>query len=454
MIVKNEEEILGQCLESVKDVADELIVVDTGSEDKTVEIAKRYSAKIFHHPWQNSFSEARNYSMSVASGDWILIIDADEILERADIPKIIEAKWQKKYDAICFGIYSVLPGQIGGSNLGKNYSGRLFKNRKSIYYEGIVHNVLRMPKRVATSDVRVYHFGYDLMPEKMQKKFERSLTLLLKQVEDNSEDAFARYNTTQMYLSRNYRKEAEVHAKKLLEIVGSNNKKQEHLYLMGLYQMAVITFGDNRQEESENYCNEALKIKDDYVDPMYMLMWIYYINGRYEEAKEICIRFIKAIEKIHQDENFNLIIVSKLGSDYTAFYILAEIARFEGDITKAKEYIDKALERNPYYWKVYRLLGEIFMDEGHYKEASEVFELGIKYGYMNAEKYGTIDAQRGEYKKMVEEFTLTTVDATLGIHQQQEIVRADVKKELKGYSKKRTIHAKRAKVFWRKFTIS
>ena len=404
LIVKNEEEMLGKCLESVADAANEIVVVDTGSEDKTVEIAERFGARVYHHPWQNSFSEARNYSLSKATGDWILIIDADEVLERSDIPKIIEAKWQRKYNAVCFGVYSVLPGQIGGSNMGKNYSARLFKNRKSIYYEGIVHNVLRMPKKVATSDIRMYHFGYDLRPEKMQEKFERSLTLLLQQIEDDPNDAFARYNTAQMLLSRNYRKEAEEHAKKLVEIVGPDNIKQQHLYLMGLYQMSVIAFGDNRVEESEKYCNEALMTKDDYVDPMYMLMWIYFIDKRYEDAKAMCWRFINTINKIHSDENFNLLIVSKLGSDYTAYYILGEISRIEGDISGAKEYINKSLEHNEYYWKAYRLLGEILMSEENYKEASEVLEMGIKYGYMNAEKYGTIGAQREEYRGMLDSY--------------------------------------------------
>src|SRR4030066_1633675 len=86
MIVKNEEKFLAQCLKSVKDATDEIIIVDTGSADKTVEIAQSFGAKVYHHPWRNSFSEARNHSISYAVCDWILQIDADESLEQADIP--------------------------------------------------------------------------------------------------------------------------------------------------------------------------------------------------------------------------------------------------------------------------------------------------------------------------------------------------------------------------------
>src|SRR4030066_756382 len=86
MIVKNEEKFLAQCLKSIKDAVDEIIIVDTGSTDNTVEIAQSFGAKVYHHPWRNSFSEARNHSLSYATCDWILQIDADEALEQSDIP--------------------------------------------------------------------------------------------------------------------------------------------------------------------------------------------------------------------------------------------------------------------------------------------------------------------------------------------------------------------------------
>ena len=86
MIVKDEEEFLPGCLESVKEAVDEIIIVDTGSTDRTVEIAKSYGAKVYFHPWENDFSKARNYSISYATGDWIMYLDADEELFKEDIP--------------------------------------------------------------------------------------------------------------------------------------------------------------------------------------------------------------------------------------------------------------------------------------------------------------------------------------------------------------------------------
>ena len=79
MIVKNEEEYLPRCLENIKDIVDEIIIVDTGSTDKTVEIAKSYGAKVYYFKWNNNFSEARNVSLKYATKDWILILNVDDL---------------------------------------------------------------------------------------------------------------------------------------------------------------------------------------------------------------------------------------------------------------------------------------------------------------------------------------------------------------------------------------
>jgi len=81
MIVKNEEEYLQECLASVEDVVDEIILVDTGSTDRTVEIAGQFDAEVHHIPWNDDFAAARNESIKHASGDWILQLDADERLD-------------------------------------------------------------------------------------------------------------------------------------------------------------------------------------------------------------------------------------------------------------------------------------------------------------------------------------------------------------------------------------
>ena len=108
MIVKNEEKFLSQSLNSIKDHVDELIIVDTGSTDRTVEIAEGFGAKVYHHPWENDFSKHRNQSISYASGDWILIIDADEELDNESAPLVRKLVNEVRTAGITFNVRSYL----------------------------------------------------------------------------------------------------------------------------------------------------------------------------------------------------------------------------------------------------------------------------------------------------------------------------------------------------------
>ena len=92
MIVKNEEQVLDRCLNSVKDIADEIIIVDTGSTDKTKDIAKKYTNKVYDFKWINDFSKARNYSFSKASMDYTLWLDADDVILENDKKKFLTLK--------------------------------------------------------------------------------------------------------------------------------------------------------------------------------------------------------------------------------------------------------------------------------------------------------------------------------------------------------------------------
>ena len=97
MIVKNEEASLPQCLNSVKDVVDEMVVLDTGSTDKTVEIAKEFGAKVYHFEWCNDLSAARNESLKYVQGDWVLVLDADEVLTPEIVPQMKQAMMSDRH---------------------------------------------------------------------------------------------------------------------------------------------------------------------------------------------------------------------------------------------------------------------------------------------------------------------------------------------------------------------
>jgi len=134
LIVKNEEQRLPKCLESLKAIADEIIVVDTGSSDRTVAVAKKYQARVFHFEWCDDFSQARNYAIAQAKGKWIFVIDADEVLEPSAITILKEVTQQDN----CLAV-NVMRSEIGAKQAPYSLILRLFRNHHAIMFSGIYH---------------------------------------------------------------------------------------------------------------------------------------------------------------------------------------------------------------------------------------------------------------------------------------------------------------------------
>ena len=180
MIVKNEELNLSRCLMSVKPVADEIIVVDTGSNDKTKAIASALGAKVFDFPWTNDFSEARNYSLSKASGDWILVLDADEMispLDHASLKSLVQhADKRLAYSMTTRNYTCQVASQNWTANDGRylqEQAGRgwlpspkvrLFVNDKRIRFVNAVHELVEptlkdIGIRITNCNIPVHHYG-------------------------------------------------------------------------------------------------------------------------------------------------------------------------------------------------------------------------------------------------------------------------------------------------------
>ncbi|MEK6829379.1 MAG: glycosyltransferase family 2 protein, partial [Nanoarchaeota archaeon] len=204
MITKNEENFLEQCLNSVKDIADEIIIVDTGSEDKTKVIAKKFNAKIFDFEWIDDFSATRNESLKHATKDWILMFDADEVIEKKDLEKIKNAI-ENPEDFVGFQLEqrsylnNFFEGAVkNGSDfeLAKDYPFyiphhlvRLFKNKLGLHFKHRVHELVEdsiheKNLKYKKLDVVLHHFG-SLKSEKLiGEKTEQYSKIILKQLEE------------------------------------------------------------------------------------------------------------------------------------------------------------------------------------------------------------------------------------------------------------------------------
>ncbi|GEN53830.1 tetratricopeptide repeat-containing glycosyltransferase family 2 protein [Halobacillus faecis] len=157
MIVKNEEEVLANCLRSVQEICDEIIIVDTGSTDKTKEVAKPFTEKILDFEWIDDFSAARNYSFSQATKDFILWLDADDVLLPADQEKFKNLKdtLDDSIDAVSMR-YIVSRDEYG--NPAFHYRrNRLVKRSNHFKWIGPVHEYLEVSGHILNSDIAVEH---------------------------------------------------------------------------------------------------------------------------------------------------------------------------------------------------------------------------------------------------------------------------------------------------------
>ncbi|MFM7370726.1 MAG: glycosyltransferase family 2 protein, partial [Sphaerospermopsis kisseleviana] len=134
MIVKNEEAALPRCLESVQSLVDEIVVLDTGSTDKTPEIAQQFGAKLHYFQWCNDFSAARNEALKYVTGDWVLVLDADEVLAPEIAPQIREAINTDDYILI-----NLVRQEVGATQSPYSLVSRLFRKHPEIRFERPYH---------------------------------------------------------------------------------------------------------------------------------------------------------------------------------------------------------------------------------------------------------------------------------------------------------------------------
>lgn len=157
MIVKNEESILGRCLESVKDFADEIIIVDTGSTDKTKEVATRYGAKLYDFEWCDDFGKARNFSFSKATKDFIFWLDADDYITEENLQKMWELKEELTLAIDTVTMHYSLVRDTNGNTTYSLRRNRLVKRSLGFLWRGRIHEYLEVFGRTMHSDISIYH---------------------------------------------------------------------------------------------------------------------------------------------------------------------------------------------------------------------------------------------------------------------------------------------------------
>ncbi|KMT22639.1 glycosyltransferase family 2 protein [Clostridium cylindrosporum] len=298
MMVKNEENNLRRCLDSIKILLDkgiaELIVVDTGSEDKTVKIAREYTEKLYYHEWNYNFSEMRNISISYAKGNWIFILDADEEVENTlDLISAFESKNIEYYNTINLSVKNLdsLSNQHKYNVLS---SPRLFRNDGSFRYEGAVHNQPIYKEPCFNIDVNIVHYGYvSNDKELMKKKFERTSDLLLRELKKDPNNIYYIYQLGVSYDMYNKKKEALDYFEKAYLKLKSKSSQERKNYLALFQSYASSLYSDKQYDKCINVCNEGLKLEKDFIDFYYLIANSYSNIGNKEKSFEAFKKYIE-----------------------------------------------------------------------------------------------------------------------------------------------------------------
>lgn len=310
IIAKNEEENIGHCLNHLKSVADEQIVVDTGSTDRTVEIAKELGAKVFQFDWIDDFSAARNFALSKAKGDWIIFIDCDEYFSEDSVnfikDCIIKLGEKKNIDGLACEIINI----DSNNNIiatARNVSTRIFKRKENLKYKNTIHEILYNTKGLKSSPVlagasdflKIFHTGYATEEVEKKNKNERNINLLEKELEKNLQDwKLNLYLSKQLNMEKRY-EEALDYSLKSLQCI---DKTTSYSYYSIIYSNIMLNMIElyKSYEEIKGIFAEAINHFSNFPD-YYMYMGM--VTLRENRIKES----IDYLEKcIYYCENYKM----------------------------------------------------------------------------------------------------------------------------------------------------
>ncbi len=373
MVVKDEEQFLEQCLTAVKPFADEIIIVDTGSTDKTPAIAKKFTDKFFSLPWQNDFSKMRNAALQKATGDWILVVDGDEVFSKEGVLKVPELV--KKHFVLGYKLHQrnytddpntsemvpCGPGEgFAGYTLAKPV--RLFQNKRGIWYEGKVHegvekSILAKQGVIEDSGIILHHYKALKGKSTEEEKRKAYLQLLQQQLIENKDDAKTHYEIGLAYKN------------------------------LGEFDKAIDSF------------KEAARLDELYRQPYSNLAEIYLQQRKIPEAVEMLQKNLALKESASDHYNLGLLYAKQKDdtsaskhlqraielspSDIRFYRTLASLLVRNKKIEKAISLMEFALAHNPDHPEFLNILGLFFYNLGQLDKAITHFKKALSVGKLD-----------------------------------------------------------------------
>jgi glycosyltransferase involved in cell wall biosynthesis len=391
LIVKNEEQRLPKCLESLKSIADEIIVVDTGSSDRTVAIAKKYQARVFHFEWCDDFSQARNYAIAQAKGKWILVIDADEILEQSAIAILQEVMQRDD----CLAV-NLLRSEIDTTQSPYSLVLRLFRNHPAITFTGIYHESIDQSVvalqaqephwQLLNVEVPVLlHYGYTDNEIQLKHKYEFAKQLMYKHLAAFPDDSYMLNKLGALYISSNQNSERNLGIELLQKgLALIDEPEQQKLIRCELYYHLGLAYQQNEDWELAKSAYEQVIALD--VPNLVKLSAYLNLGNIYQEHHQK-----EAIACYEQ--------VTQIAPNFAQGYFNYGIAlKTWGRFTEAIAAYKKAIVLEPNYADAHQNLGVVLMKVGYFPEAIDSFTRAIQL-HEQQQNYETAEILRSALKE-------------------------------------------------------
>jgi len=376
MVVKDEELLLPQCLKSIKSIVDEIVIVDTGSKDRTIEIARKFGAVVIKYKDAKNLGKARNVCIRMANSSWILLMDPDERIARRDLFKLkmltYDAKvsgylfairdYSRQYDLICNwypndGKYPDEDkfSECPGWRLGRMV--RLFRKEAGFSYrEGYSRHAYfltpetKCENSIKESDVVIHHFQYLKGKNFINRKHTNYLNNELKEIRIFRDNPWSYLNLGISFFSLHKDQEAAKYLKKALAI--DSEFKMAYLVLGMVYREM------KKYNEASFFLKKAIRIDPDYADAWAVLGMVYNAENRHAEA-EVALKKAISINSGH------LLAHNNLGVLY----------HNQARLMRAKKEYERAIKINPYYSDTYYNLGLLYQEKSNFSQAAKCYSM-------------------------------------------------------------------------------
>ncbi|MCY6370401.1 methyltransferase domain-containing protein [Clostridium ganghwense] len=343
MMVKNEEKHLKECLEGLnklrEQVDSELIIVDTGSTDNTVNIAKEYTDKVYFHKWNNNFSEMRNITVNYCKGEWFFYIDGDEVMQNPQhMIEFFKSNLYKEYNSATVKIRNFMKSK-NEKACAVFTAARLFKKDKDFHFEGAVHNqpVVKMP--IYNINTEFLHYGYiNDDKELMERKFKRTAGILKKELKKDPNNIYYLFQLSISYSMHKDNKESLETITKAYNLVKERENKREYLYV---YMQLIKAYMSNEKYDlALKICKETYEIDKECIDNLSYMGTCYIKNHEYNNGIECYKKHIELLKTYDANKDLSMVYYTTNKKNYE----LNEIARIYnmlGKSDKALEYLNK-----------------------------------------------------------------------------------------------------------------